>query len=379
MVCPICNSNNFKNIYHTKLPYSSAVLSNTVHEKITKGNFSLVVCEECNFVFNNSFDRKSIDKYYSSDNYVVKNILPGNMSKNIQYVFEEILKRTSNKAVAIEIGSGRGDFAVNLSTQFEQVYTIDPSVDSLENTKKNIKHFNTFFDHKLLDKIESPDLIVARHLLEHLENPVKFVQEIDNFITNDDCLVYIEIPNFDEIVSSSRFYDLFYDHYGYYYQNTFKKMLEKTNLEIIDTIKMFNSQHIGYFCKKDSNKKGNFKPNVVNLDFQFEEQKNKLNKFLEQYESFIVWGAGAHGLTLFYNLNQTNQNKISCFIDNGVSKQGKFILGTSIEIKNDEIIKDNKEHVILISAALYEKEISENIRKSNDKATIVIPSSLELL
>lgn len=379
MACIICKSNNLRGVYNSTLPYSSAVLSNTVDEKIAKGNFSLVVCEECNFVFNNSFDRKSIDNYYSSENYVVKNILPGNMSKNIQYIFEEILNRTGNKKVAIEIGSGRGDFAVNLSTQFKQVYTIDPSVDSLENTKENIKHFNTFFDYKLLDKIESPNLIVARHLLEHLEDPIKFIQEIDNFITNDDCIVYIEIPNFDEIVNSSRFYDLFYDHYGYYYQRVFKKILEETNLEIVDTIEMFDSQHIGYFCKKNSKKEYKFATSQLNLNFQFEEQKIKLNRYLEPYNNILIWGAGAHGLSLFYNLSEKNKGNVLNFIDNDISKQKKFIPGSSIEIISSDSLGKSECEIILVSASLYEFEISNKIKAINDSILILQPSSLNCL
>jgi 2-polyprenyl-3-methyl-5-hydroxy-6-metoxy-1,4-benzoquinol methylase len=379
MACVICKSNNLRGVYNSILPYSSAVLSNTVYEKIAKGNFSLVVCEECNFVFNNSFDRKSIDNYYSSENYVVKNILPGNMSKNIQYIFEEILNRTGNKEVAIEIGSGRGDFAVNLSTQFKQVYTIDPSADSLENTKENIKHFNTFFDYKLLNKIESPNLIVARHLLEHLEDPIKFVQEIDNFITNDDCIVYIEIPNFDEIVNSSRFYDLFYDHYGYYYQSVFKKILEETNLEIVDTIEMFDSQHIGYFCKKNSKKEYKFAASQLNLNFEFEEQKIKLNRYLEQYNNILIWGAGAHGLSLFYNLSEKNKANVLNFIDNDISKQKKFIPGSNIEIISSDSLGKSECEIILVSASLYEFEISKKIKTINDRILILQPSSLSCL
>jgi 2-polyprenyl-3-methyl-5-hydroxy-6-metoxy-1,4-benzoquinol methylase len=379
MACVICKSNNLRGVYNSILHYSSAVLSNTVYEKIAKGNFSLVVCEECNFVFNNSFDRKSIDNYYSSENYVVKNILPGNMSKNIQYIFEEILNRTGNKEVAIEIGSGRGDFAVNLSTQFKQVYTIDPSADSLENTKENIKHFNTFFDYKLLNKIESPNLIVARHLLEHLEDPIKFVQEIDNFITNDDCIVYIEIPNFDEIVNSSRFYDLFYDHYGYYYQSVFKKILEETNLEIVDTIEMFDSQHIGYFCKKNSKKEYKFAASQLNLNFEFEEQKIKLNRYLEQYNNILIWGAGAHGLSLFYNLSEKNKANVLNFIDNDISKQKKFIPGSNIEIISSDSLGKSECEIILVSASLYEFEISKKIKTINDRILILQPSSLSYL
>ncbi|MCT7581816.1 class I SAM-dependent methyltransferase [Aliarcobacter butzleri] len=379
MVCTICKSNNLGSVYNSILPYSSAILSNTAYGKITKGSFSLVICKECNFVFNNSFDRKSVDKYYSSENYVVKNILSGNMSKNIQYVFEEILNRTDNKKVVIEIGSGRGDFAINLSTKFEKVYTIDPSVDSLENTKKNIKHFNTFFDYKLLDKIESPNLIVVRHLLEHLEDPIKFLQEIDNFITSDDCLVYIEIPNFDEIVNNSRFYDLFYDHFGYYFQSVFKNILEKTNLKIIDTIEMFDSQHIGYFCKKNSNKEYNFESNQLSLNFKFEDQKTKINKYLEQYNGILIWGAGAHGLSLFYSLSERNKNNVLNFIDNDILKQKKFIPETDIQIVSSEVLAKNKCKIILVSASLYESEIANKIKSINNKILILQPSSLKFL
>jgi 2-polyprenyl-3-methyl-5-hydroxy-6-metoxy-1,4-benzoquinol methylase len=374
MQCPICKSKDLKIIYESTLPYSSAILSYIENEKLNKGVLRLTECQGCQFVFNQNFDVESINRYYASENYVIKNILPGEMSKNVSFIFNEIIKRVPDKGVAIEIGSGRGDFAFNLSTVFKKVYTIDPSVYSPEYSKDNIEHFNTFFDGGLLNKIEKPNLIVARHLLEHLQNPSSFIKEIDKFIRDQNCLVYIEIPNFNEIVGSARFYDLFYDHFGYFYQDVFRELLEKYDLNIVDKIEIFNSQHVGFFCKKNEKNENLTTNNRIQKHYLFDSRKIELNNFLKLYDGFIIWGAGVHGLTLFFSLNKINQNKVLCFIDNDSFKQNKYIPGTSIKIINDKIINDKKEVVILISASLYEDEITKHILDINNNAIIIKPT-----
>ena len=379
MQCPVCKSKDLKVIYTSTLPYSSAILSFVESEKSNKGILCLTECQECQFVFNQNFDVESINKYYTSEKYVVKNILSGEMSKNVSFIFDEIIKRVANKGVAIEIGSGRGDFAFNLSTVFKKIYTIDPSVYSLEYSKDNIEHFNAFFDERLLDRIEKPNLIVARHLLEHLQDPLGFIKEINKFINDQNCLVYIEIPNFNEIVESARFYDLFYDHFGYFYQDVFRKLLEKCDLNIVDKIEIFNSQHIGFFCKKNETNKKLSTQNINQKNYLFESSKLRLNVFLKSYDEFIIWGAGAHGVTLFFSLNKSNQDKVLCFIDNDSSKQNKYIPGTNIQVKNDKLIYGKKEVVILISASLYEDEITKHITNINNNAIIIKPSSVQIL
>ncbi|MFN1208354.1 methyltransferase domain-containing protein, partial [Enterococcus lactis] len=95
-----------------------------------------------------------------------------------------------------------------------------------------LKHIQGFFNFNTLkttlkDKI---DLIIFRHLLEHINTPFHFLSDVAKLLKNDG-LVYIEIPNFSKSVQYSRFYDIYNDHCGYYSKNTIinKRICQKIN------------------------------------------------------------------------------------------------------------------------------------------------------
>ncbi|KQI14055.1 SAM-dependent methlyltransferase, partial [Campylobacter coli CVM 41953] len=66
-------------------------------------------------------------------------------------------------------------------------------------------------------------------------------------------IIYIEVPNIEEIIEHKRFYDIFNDHCGYYQKNVLINTLKSLGCEFIDEIYLFRGQHMGLFFRKNTN------------------------------------------------------------------------------------------------------------------------------
>ncbi|EFV4334152.1 class I SAM-dependent methyltransferase, partial [Campylobacter jejuni] len=144
------------------------------------------------------------------------------MSNNIKTIKDKCLKYINKNSTCLEVAPGSGDMVNALIRNVKFIYTVDPSLISLEMENiNNLKHIQGVFNFNTLkttlkDKI---DLIIFRHLLEYINTPFDFLSDVAKLLKNDG-LVYIEIPNFSKSVQYSRFYDIYNDHCGYYSKNT---------------------------------------------------------------------------------------------------------------------------------------------------------------
>ena len=63
-----------------------------------------------------------------------------------------------------------------------------------------------------------------RHVLEHVQNPYKFLSMLKTVFCN--AKVYIEVPNYDWIVANKTFFDITYEHVNYFSQVSLKKLFD---------------------------------------------------------------------------------------------------------------------------------------------------------
>ncbi|HEF1386256.1 TPA: methyltransferase domain-containing protein, partial [Campylobacter jejuni] len=118
------------------------------------------------------------------------------MSNTIELIKKNCLKYIDKNSTCLEIAPGSGDMINALIHDVKFMYTVDPSFVSLEiENINNLKHIQGFFNFNTLkttlkDKI---NLIIFRHLLEHINTPFNFLSDVAKLLKNDG-LVYIEIP-----------------------------------------------------------------------------------------------------------------------------------------------------------------------------------------
>ena len=161
----------------------------------------------------NSFDPNGVPKIqaFSRINYL-KNSLENNQFKNI-----------------LDVGSGFGNFLEALheiNIKFLNYTAIEPD-DSMEEILYSNKASKVLSSiEKLIKKDFS--LVVMSHILEHLANPIEYLNKIKNHMI-DKGILFIEVPNQDHLIKK----DLGL-HTLVFNLKSLRNLLIKTKFKIID-------------------------------------------------------------------------------------------------------------------------------------------------
>ena len=213
-------------------------------------------CEKCGHFINISF-LNNIKNYYEGKyvantygdvnniNRLFKSIisLPKNKSDNknrverINLFFKKI--HIHNNFKVLDIGSGLGVFLYELKKQTNwQCYGLDPDkLQSMHMDKfLNIQNFNSTLEN-YTSKLKY-DLITINKVLEHQKDPLKFLKLAIKNLKNKG-FIYLEVPDGEyaskygvSIIENEEF---FIEHFHIFSLVSIIKLIEKTNLKIVNT------------------------------------------------------------------------------------------------------------------------------------------------
>ncbi|EAK6248889.1 class I SAM-dependent methyltransferase [Campylobacter jejuni] len=302
--CPLCYGIQNKISIHSKrnIYESVAILNNyPTHcneEKYCIGNahIDLFQCVECGYIFNKSFSFDKIKNIYEQDNtYYQQKYFTNRLSQHILKIKDSILKYSKKSDIFLEIAPGQGDLLLALSKEAQICYSIDPSTLSDKYCIcDNIIHVKSFFDKNIVYKLKHKiNFIIFRHLLEHIDTPLTFLQDVADLL-EENGMIYIEVPNANDIFKFRRFIDLYHDHCGYYQKGVIANIMKKLNCELVEEVYYFEEQHMGlFFRKKISNNQKYFYSLYNNsLKHQIFNDIINFNTILKHYNTIALYGGG---------------------------------------------------------------------------------------
>ena len=342
-------------IYLPSLPNAPSTMP---EEKQNLGPMKIRFNESLKFLENAAFDCKLID--YEID-YENSQAYSGTFKTHMQKVLDRIKGELPRGSKIVEVGCGKGDF-VEL-VQSDGYFLIEGYDASYEGNNSLIKKRYLNHDDRL-----SADIVVLRHVLEHIPRPHEFLTMLSNIFGHTKIL--IEVPNYDWIEENQAFFDITYEHVNYFTPLALKSLFKFENLshELIFKgqyqLLLSNFQYLSdYFQNKYENGDWVFK----SFSELFPEIEKKIKYFdsLATDQKVFVWGAATKGcLFLTHSARIGNFiDKINYCIDVNPHKIGKFIPNLSIAIKSKaDFFKDAKPGDLLIIAnPAYENEILREI------------------
>ena len=133
------------------------------------------------------------------------------------------------------------------------------------------------------------DIIFLVHVLEHIYEPKKLKQQL-NQISKNNTLIFIQTPN----ISNSIFDFFWYDHINHFNEYSIKKYLQKffqyKNHYFIKITNNETSLLTGKFFNKNSIiKKNNFRIDKIE---KVPERLEKILKKIKDFRSYNILGAG---------------------------------------------------------------------------------------
>jgi 2-polyprenyl-3-methyl-5-hydroxy-6-metoxy-1,4-benzoquinol methylase len=251
--CNICNSNDYKIIYHAK--YDEVSQQELVEKFRSSGDELLldqmVQCKKCGFKYiNPRIKQEFIIKGYSEgtdENFVSQaNSREKTFNKSLKYI-EKFTK--GEKGKIYDIGTAGGSFLQAAKKRGWNVYGSEPNKWLVNWCKENydIKiHQGDIFSHKF--ESANFDVVTLWDVLEHVPDPTKNLKEINRILKQNGILI-VNYPDIDSWVSKilkKKWMFLLSVHLFYFNKKTIKKILKKTEFEIIKIKPHFQTLRLGY-------------------------------------------------------------------------------------------------------------------------------------
>ena len=213
-------------------------------------------------------DSENLGKYYDSPNYISHT--DGNKSlfeKLYQAVKNIALKNklnlinslSENKGKILDIGAGTGDFLAFVKQNGWQTIGVEPSQKAKEiATKKGVVFVNETSE---LEN-QSFDIITMWHVLEHVPDLEKQIQELKRLLKPNGTLI-VAVPNFKSF--DANHYKEFwaaYDvpiHFWHFSKTAIKLLFEKQNMKLEKVLPMkFDAFYVSLLSEKFKTGKMNY-------------------------------------------------------------------------------------------------------------------------
>ena len=259
-----------------------------------------------------------------------------------------------------------------------------------------VKFFNTKTAKELLKEKKQADLIVGNNVLAHVPNLNDFVEGL-RILLKSQGMITMEFPHLLQLIKQNQFDTIYHEHFSYFSLITVQKVFSFHGLKIIDVKEL--STHGGSLRIFATHEKNNvsISKSVSNLIEQeklfglehisiyknFSEKvkavKQNIRDFFISIKSkgkkIVCYGASAKGNT-FLNYCGIGSDFIDYVVDLSPHKQGLFLPGTHLPIKNPERLRETKPDFVLITPWNLKDEIIQQmsyIREWRGKFIVSIP------
>jgi hypothetical protein len=285
----------------------------------------------------------------------------------MESVLEILKKQLPKDSLIAEVGCGKGDFLEMVQADgYFKIRGYDASYDG-HNKSIEKRYLNNS------DKVYS-DIVVLRHVLEHVLQPYEFLSMVKAVFGT--AKIYIEVPNYDWIISNNTFFDITYEHVNYFSQNSLKMLFKQEarvhGLLLDDQYQYIISNTSSLNADFDLHYKSN-DWTFVSFNDLFPNMLQDINRFDEAAygRSVFLWGASTKGcLFLAHCASQKRLvDKVKFAIDQNPKKIGKYLPGSLIAIKPKQAFfaAAKPGDLLLISNPAYKDEIAAEVNLAGPK------------
>ena len=311
---------NFKSLYkQEKLPVFQNRMYGTAEEAqaCPTGDMSLVQNIETGLIYNEAFCPELVDydSAYQNEQGVSE------LFQSHLLEVSRIVDRNMGKTGMVEVGCGKGLFLELLLSHGFDLTGFDPTYEG-DNPRVRRCFFEPGFG------IRAHGLIL-RHVLEHIPNPVGFLQELC-VANGGGGRIYIEVPCLDWICRRRTWFDVFYEHVNYFRLSDFDRIFAN----VIESGRIFGGQYL-YVIADLASVRTPVADEKHTFDFpkDFTDGITKRDPFWTP--NAAVWGGASKGV-IFSLMKERIGQPVKTVIDINPAKQGKYLPLTGLLVQSPE-------------------------------------------
>ena len=360
--CLACGGDRFKGVADLgSTPVLNGVMfdSRESARAAALGRLDLVACLDCGHAANVAFDSDLIDYDAAYDNSL-------HFSPTFQTYAEQLAQRLVETYELrgrriVEIGSGKGDFLESIVQLSGGVgFGYDPS-SSADRNIQNVTQIKDYY--RPGQDVEPYDLLVCRHVLEHLENPEQILRSLTAAATAH-AIHYFEVPAAEFDFGSTGMWDFIYPHVSYFSQQSLYALLRRCGFEIVASGRSFSGQFQWAEVQVGPAGSAVFDPTAHLLLLEdFAERharvarrwRAELRDRAAAGQRTALWGAGSKGVS-FLNAVDPDAMLLSV-VDLNPRKWHRFLPGTGHQVIPPESLAGTGVTKVLITNLAYQQEI----------------------
>lgn len=205
---------------------------------------------------------------------------------------------------------------------------------------------------------EKGDVVIARHIVEHMPDPIPFINELKKRILPGGYLV-LEAPDFTPSMKKLDYSTIWEEHLFYFTPLTFSKLIDQSGMSLQhygSTPYMLENAMVvigamgGMKAGKNTEQEGG----MVEYVKQFSSRKRSLNDTMAEFRKntgrIAVFGSG-HLACAFVNIFGLKKY-IDLFVDDNANKQGLFMPGSHLPIFGSSALIDKGIKLALLSVSM---------------------------
>jgi SAM-dependent methyltransferase len=335
--CPVCHSEDQRPLLSRRgVPvHQNLLLASRAEARATPlGDLDVRVCLSCGFGQNVAFREELLSYGHGYEN--TQTFSPTFERHVEQRISEMVAEGVRGKRV-LEIGCGKGEFLTALCRAGgNDGVGFDPSYVGPDATLDGrVRFVRQLFGSTGLPM--AADVVVCRHVIEHVADPVGFLSSIRRVLPDtSDAVTYFETPSLEWILGGGVVWDFFYEHCSYFSGDGLLNALRASGFGPVEQRPVFEGQYQWLKARPAAEALvlRQASPDLaVLLESYRAREVSLLTRWAETVDalssagSLAVWGAGAKGVT-FVNLLDPTAARVRCLVDINPAKQGHFAPGT---------------------------------------------------
>lgn len=391
-VCPVCSATEPTiTVTRDLLPSMQNYVHRTPEQAraVPRGRLSLATCRSCGFSWNDSFDPSRLAYDAGYDNAVPSAV----MDRHHHDTATELgFRHSLARGYVVDIGCGNGTFLKALCRVWPECRAlgVDPALpgdETLAGGRLTLVK-GVFAPHQLQ---EAPSLIVSRHVLEHMPDPVGFVSELRTASdAGNGAPVFIEVPDLEWILAHQAFWDFCYEHCNYFTSGTLREVLARAGFRATAAGVTFGRQYqwiegvpaaaVGPSPAIGASLAGRLREYADGEQGRVRAIRERLHDLHRRGRMVAVWGMATKGI-MFSLMVDPDSRLIDYTVDVNVNKQGCFVPISGRRIDPPAVLREhaNRAAVVVVMNPNYVEEIASMCRGLGVVASFLDASGEELI
>ena len=400
--CRFCNE-SLTNIFVDLgiSPLSNAFLKKEMLDDLEKKHpLCAYVCDNCFLVQLPEFEKpESI-----FEDYAYFSSYSSTWLQHAKDYVEMIIPRLSlnENSIVIEIASNDGYLLQNFIEKNITVLGIEPAQNIAKAAmEKNIPTLTKFFNSQLAKDLvkegKKADLIIGNNVLAHVPCLNDFIIGL-KILLKPNGVITLEVPHLLQLMQNNQFDTIYHEHFSYFSVITLEKIFSTHGFIIFNVEEI--STHGGslrIYVKDVKNNEFLVNSSVeriikkeiecgltdISTYTNFGEKIKNIRKAIKEFfdlaknenKNIVGYGAAAKGNTLL-NYCEIGKEFMDYVVDRNIHKQGLYLPGTHIPVKNPKEILNTKPDYLVILPWNLKDEIMNQwnfIKQWGGKFVTLIP------